>query len=175
MRRFVSLGFLTAFALAVAPVAARAAGVASVGHKAPAFLVQALAGGADVTARDFAGRPLVLNVFASWCPPCREELPRIAAAARSARGRTVFLGIDEQEAAQIAGRFAREMRLPYAIALDEGQFAASYGAVSLPVTIFVDASGIVRAIQHGEIDAATLARDLALVAPRARPAASNAR
>jgi cytochrome c biogenesis protein CcmG/thiol:disulfide interchange protein DsbE len=103
----------------------------------------------------------VLNVFASWCPPCREELPRIASAAHHAKARVAFLGVDEQEAEQMATMFAKQMRLPYPIALDHGQFAASYGARSLPETVFVDAHGTVRAIVHGSISAELLARNLA--------------
>lgn len=74
-----------------------------------------------------------------------------------------FVGVDEQEATEIATTFAKQMHVPYAIAIDHGQFAASYGAVSLPVTIFIDARGIVRAIQHGAIDAPTLEGDLARI------------
>jgi len=159
---------LLALSIASVVPAARAAdaGIAAVGQRAPKFLLETPAGG-DVTLRTYAGKPLVLNVFASWCPPCRAELPLIVTSARR-RPSVAYLGVDAQESAQIATTFARSMSLPYPIAIDHGQFAASYGAVSLPVTIFVDARGIVRAIQHGALDAATLDRDLALIAP-ARP------
>ncbi len=137
--------------------------VATVGKPAPKFLLESPSGGADVTLRSFAGKPLVMNVFASWCPPCRSELPLIAASARRRAGAVAFLGVDAQESSQIATRFARAIGLPFPIAIDHGQFAASYGAISLPVTIFVDARGIVRAIQHGAIDAPALDRDLASI------------
>jgi len=137
--------------------------VASVAQGAPPFVLETPAG-SELTLRSFAGRPLVLNVFASWCPPCREELPRIVSAARRSGTRVAFLGVDEQEAEGMATSFAREMRVPYPIAVDHGQFAASYGARSLPETIFVDAHGTVRAIVHGAIPAATLERNLALIA-----------
>ena len=106
-----------------------------------------------------------MNVFASWCPPCRQELPRIVSAARRSGTRVAFLGVDAQEPAQIATAFAKQMQLPYPIAIDRGQFAASYGARSLPETIFVDAHGIVRAIVHGTISEQILERNLALIAP----------
>lgn len=141
-------------------------GVAVVGGRAPKFLLETPAGG-DVTLAAYARKPLVMNVFASWCPPCRTELPLIAATARRRAPAIAFLGVDAQESSQIAMTFARKMRLPYPIAIDHGQFAASYGAVSLPVTVFVDARGFVRAIQHGAIDAPTLERDLSLIAPHA--------
>jgi cytochrome c biogenesis protein CcmG/thiol:disulfide interchange protein DsbE len=141
---------------------------ARVAAPAPRFDLETPSGG-DLTLDGFRGRPLVLNVFASWCPPCREELPRIAKAARAQRD-VAFVGVDEQEAVEIATTFARAMHLPYPIAIDHGQFAATYGAVSLPETIFVDARGTVRAIVHGTISARTLARDLSLVALRSKPA-----
>lgn len=141
-----------------APVAADD-GRAAVSKPAPKFLLETPTGG-TLTLHDFAGKPLVLNAFASWCPPCRHELPLLAASARRFAPRVTFLGVDEQEATEIAAAFAKQMHVPYAIAIDRGQFAASYGAVSLPVTIFIDRHGIVRAIQHGAIDAPTLARDL---------------
>jgi thiol-disulfide isomerase/thioredoxin len=150
---------------AIAP--ARAGGtVATVAKSAPKFLLETPSGG-SLTLADFAGKPLVINAFASWCPPCRLELPLLAATARRERNRVAFLGVDEQEANEIATTFARSMRLPFVIGLDKGQFAASYGATSLPVTIFIDARGTVRAIQHGAIDAPTLARDLQRIAPTA--------
>ncbi len=148
-------------------VAARSAStVATVAQHAPKFLLETPSGG-SLTLADFAGKPLVINAFASWCPPCRLELPLLAATARRERDRVVFLGVDEQEATEIATTFARSMHLPFVIGLDRGQFAASYGATSLPVTIFIDARGTIRAIQHGAIDAPTLARDLQRIAPTA--------
>lgn len=138
--------------------------VATVAKNAPKFLLETPSGG-SLTLADFAGKPLVINAFASWCPPCRLELPMLAATARRERNRVTFLGVDEQEATEIATSFAKSMRLPFAIGLDRGQFAASYGATSLPVTVFIDAHGTIRAIQHGAIDAPTLERDLKRIAP----------
>ena len=153
---------VAAFAVALTTGALANERVASVQRSAPPFLLESPSG-SDVTLHSFAGRPLVLNVFASWCPPCREELPRIVSAARRTGSRVAFLGVDEQEAEHMATAFAKEMRLPYPIVIDHGQFAASYGARSLPETIFVDAHGTVRAIVHGAISAAALERDLAQI------------
>jgi peroxiredoxin len=142
---------------------ARSDGQARVGAAAPAFVLESAAG-APVGLEAFAGKPLVVNAFASWCPPCREELPRIAAAARATHGRFAFLGVDEQEPVEMGERFVHGMRLPFEVAFDHGQFAASYGVVSLPATIFIDKSGIVRAIHRGTIDARALAAGIAAAA-----------
>jgi cytochrome c biogenesis protein CcmG/thiol:disulfide interchange protein DsbE len=162
-RRVRALAACGAFAsvLVAGAAASAGSGVATVSRPAPPFDLETPGGGDDLTLHSFRGRPLVLNVFASWCPPCREELPRIASAAHHAKARVAFLGVDEQEAEQMATMFAKQMRLPYPIALDHGQFAASYGARSLPETVFVDAHGTVRAIVHGSISAELLARNLA--------------
>lgn len=164
----VLAGFaLAAFGTVVARVPVDATEtVATIGRHAPKFLLET-PNGDSLTLADFARKPLVINAFASWCPPCRRELPMLAATARRERKRVAFLGVDEQEATEIATTFARAMRLPFAIGLDRGQFAASYGATRLPETIFIDTYGTVRAIVHGAIDAPTLARDLERIAPTA--------
>ena len=161
IRSLIAVSAIAALSFGAA-AAASSSGVATVSHPAPAFELETPSGG-NVTLHSFAGRPLVMNVFASWCPPCREELPRIVSAARSAKTRVAFLGVDEQEAEQMATTFAKQMHLPYPIAMDRGQFAASYGARSLPETIFVDAHGVVRAIVHGTISAELLAKNLAAI------------
>jgi thiol-disulfide isomerase/thioredoxin len=134
------------------------------GSAAPAFLLEN-PGGDPFTIASFAGKPLVLNVFASWCPPCLVELPSIIASARKNRGRVAFLGIDEQEPLTIGKAFAREMRIPYPIAFDHGQFAATYGASALPETVFLDRRGRIAAIVHGAMTPGELATDLAKIAP----------
>jgi len=161
--RAVQLALVLCSVELMLPAVAGAGGVATVGKPAPKFLLDTPAGG-ELTLRSFARKPLVMNVFASWCPPCRFELPLFVASARRHAPRIAFLGVDAQESVAIATTFAHTMHLPYPIAIDHGQFAASYGAVALPMTVFVDSRGIVRAIQHGAIDGATLERDLATIA-----------
>jgi thiol-disulfide isomerase/thioredoxin len=112
------------------------------------------------------GKPLVINVFASWCPPCRQELPRIVAAARAHRRTIAFLGVDEQEPVEIGTLFATALKIPYPIGFDAGQFAASDGAHFLPETIFIRADGTVTAIHHGAISGPELERRIAEISVR---------
>ena len=128
---------------------AQAAGV-RVGAAAPAFAVTDF-DGHEITLARFRGRPLVVNVFASWCPPCRSELPRFSAAHKRYGSRVAFLGVDEQEGAEVARRFARTMRIPFTVVLDGGPLAANYRATAIPSTVFVDAPGIVRGLPPGGI------------------------
>jgi cytochrome c biogenesis protein CcmG/thiol:disulfide interchange protein DsbE len=156
----VAIGLLLALGLAVP---AGAAGPAVVGHPAPAFRLADLHGTA-VTLGRFHGKPLYINVFASWCPPCRTELPQIVTAHGRYRDRVTFLGVDAQETAGTAQRFAGEMKIGFPVVIDRGQMAVSYGAASLPESVFIDRNGIVRALVHGAIAPADLERDLALIA-----------
>jgi cytochrome c biogenesis protein CcmG, thiol:disulfide interchange protein DsbE len=146
---------------------ARTAKSAAVGRRAPRFVVDSL-DGRELTLDSFRGRPLVINVFASWCPPCREELPRFVRAHARHSPRVAFLGIDEQESPTIARAFARSMKLAFPVALDEGPMMAAYGAASIPETIVIDAHGIVREIDRGPLAEAALERALALVDVPAR-------
>jgi thiol-disulfide isomerase/thioredoxin len=117
-----------------------------------------------VTLARFAGRPLYINVFASWCPPCRDEFPRIVAAQQRFGGRVAFLAVSTQEAAAPARRFASEMHATFPVAIDRGRMGIAYGAVSLPDSFFIDRHGVVRAVVHGPVDRVTLERDLTEIA-----------
>ena len=132
---------------------------ATVGKRAPSFLVERPAGG-DLTYANFAGRPLLINVFAAWCGNCRIEEPLLRRAYAKYGKRVTFLGIDEQEGVARATAFAKELHVPYPIALDDGQFAATYDTSKIPETILVDARGIVRAVHRGLVSGADLDREL---------------
>jgi cytochrome c biogenesis protein CcmG/thiol:disulfide interchange protein DsbE len=145
------------------PSVAVADGVQGIGQPAHRFVLEKPAGG-ETTLRSFHGRPVLLNVYAAWCGSCRIEEARLIDAYGRYSDRVAFLGVDEQEGAETATSFARQMGVPYPIALDQGQFAATYGATTIPETIFIDAHGIVRAIWHGAIPADRLERELARIA-----------
>lgn len=139
-------------------------GVATPGKRAPRFLV-ARPDGSDLASRTLLGRPLLINVFASWCGNCRIEEPILTRAYAKYGTRVTFLGIDEQEGVAKATGYARALHVPYAIALDDGQFAATYDTSKIPQTILIDGRGIVRAVFRGRVSADTLDRELgALVA-----------
>ncbi|HTJ27707.1 MAG TPA: TlpA disulfide reductase family protein [Candidatus Limnocylindria bacterium] len=146
-----------------AAVPASAGGVATVGKQAPAFRLADLEGG-PLTLQQFRGKPLYINVFASWCPPCRTELPRIVSAHDRFGDRVTFLGVDAQETSGVARRFAQEMKVGFPVALDRGQMAVSYGAAALPESVFIDRHGVVRAVVRGEITPAQLERNLTEIA-----------
>ncbi|MGH7707993.1 MAG: TlpA family protein disulfide reductase, partial [Vulcanimicrobiaceae bacterium] len=134
-----------------------------VGAAAPRFIVDRLTGGV-ISSAGLRGKPAYINIFASWCPPCRQELPAVVGAYSKYRGAVAFLGVDEQEPAVAVRPFVKAMKLTFDVGLDRGQMAATYGASSIPESIFIDRRGVVRAIVHGPISSTTLANDLALIA-----------
>jgi cytochrome c biogenesis protein CcmG, thiol:disulfide interchange protein DsbE len=142
--------------------AAAAAGVAAMGKPAPAFMVDAL-DGSTITA-DFHGKPAYINVFATWCPPCRGEIPRIIRAARQYHGRVTVIFVDEQESPGRVQSFVRTFGMGAPVAIDQGQFAATYGLGSIPLSVFIDRHGIVRLIYRGPIPNGVLHHELAILA-----------
>lgn len=88
------------------------------------------------------GMPVVLNVWASWCPPCRDEAPTLAAAARRYEGSVVFLGVNFQDSRDGAAEFVDVFDWPFASIYDEqGAVARALGLSGIPVTVVLDADG----------------------------------
>jgi thiol-disulfide isomerase/thioredoxin len=145
------------------PTPTPAAGGVQVGKPMPQFYVRAL-DGHYIGQNALRGRAAFINVFATWCAPCRQELPLIVAAYPRYRARVAFFGIDEQEPATKVAPFVKSMKIPYAVGIDEGQVAATYGAASIPHSVFVDKSGVVRAVFTGPLSADELRTRLALIA-----------
>lgn len=92
---------------------------------------------------ELRGTPFVLNLWASWCDPCRAEAPFLERGWRDARRRGVlFLGLDQQDVEEDARAFIRAFDVSYPNVRDPGdRTARSYGATGLPETFFVDARG----------------------------------
>lgn len=102
----------------------------------------------------FRGKPLVLNFFASWCDPCRDEMPLINDLGAKAGDRYNVLGIavDDSRAAVI--EFARETGLVFPIALDlNSTVKRAYRLFGPPATFFIDGQGIIRDVVLGPLTA----------------------
>ncbi len=101
----------------------------------------------------FRGKPLVLNFFASWCDPCREEMPLInELASKAAKDGYSVLGIAVEDNRAAITEFARESKLVFPIALDlNSTVKRAYRIFGPPATFFIDGQGIVRDIVLGPI------------------------
>jgi cytochrome c biogenesis protein CcmG/thiol:disulfide interchange protein DsbE len=134
-----------------------------VGSPAPDVPFTTLNGG-HMQLAALRGRPVWLNFFATWCGPCRTEMPQIERRYRSFAGRgLVVLGVDQQETPPQVEGFAKRLGLTFPLVIDEGPAAARFGVFALPTSVFVDARGIVRAVKTGQMRPADMDADLALI------------
>jgi thiol-disulfide isomerase/thioredoxin len=116
------------------------------------------------------GTPVIVNIWASWCGPCREEAPLLAAAARRDGDRIQFLGIDILDSKDAAARFAQEFRIPYPSLFDEtGAIRSSLGFLGQPVTVFYDAAGTKVQTHSGPLDQRSLTTGIAELLQSAGP------
>ena len=105
-----------------------------------------------LTRTQFAGRPLVINFWASWCVPCRREMPALQGAFRAAGGDIAVIGIATRDGPSAARKFADRVSVHYPLALDPGgRTAEAFGVRGLPTTVFLDRQGREVARRLGEI------------------------
>ncbi len=137
-------------AVAVLVVAAVAVSLATTGagsaappadQPAHAFSVTALGqSGQRVSLSQYAGRPLIVNFWASWCEPCQKETPLLARWYKQQDGHVALLGLDENDSAASALAFARAKGVSYPLGFDPNTIVASaYHVGALPQTFFLDA------------------------------------
>jgi cytochrome c biogenesis protein CcmG/thiol:disulfide interchange protein DsbE len=102
---------------------------------------------------DLRGTPVLINVWASWCIPCREEAPELARFDRQMHERALLVGIDFQDARSDAMAFIREFRWRFPNVRDpRGKLAGRYGLFGLPTTFVIDGQGrIARALTGAQI------------------------
>lgn len=119
---------------------------------------------------ELRGHPVVLNFWASWCIPCREEAPSFDASARAHRGKVAFLGLDVQDLVPDARRFLDELDVPY-VSVHDGtpKSYGAYGLTGVPETYFIDAQGRVVAHAAGAVSRRELEASIAVLL--AEPAA----
>lgn len=133
---------------------------AEIGRPAPAFALPDLRRPAlERSLADFRGRPVVVNFWASWCDPCREEAPELVRVAKAYEGRVAFLGVSILDGREEALGYEREFGLPYPSVRDaSGRVSKRYQVTGVPETIFVDAAGrlvgkFVGALTPGKLEA----------------------
>ena len=145
-----------------------------VGKPVPNFaLADARNPGHVLKLSDFAGKPIVLNFYASWCIPCREEIPAFQAAQATLGDRVQFIGVDYLETAAKATGILDQYHATYPSMLDTNGVVADHYRVSdgLPQTFFIDKDGVLVTRLKGGAVGTVLADALAKIGLKYTPPA----
>ena len=146
---FVVVGLVTAAAVGLLRLRTGDSGpaatvVAARGDAEPAPDVTfAMADGSDAALADYRGRPVVLNFWASWCPPCVAEMGDALGPVHREHGDAVtFLGMNLQDEPEAAQRILDQTGVTYDLAVDPtGEIFAAFEGVGMPTTVFIDSDG----------------------------------
>jgi cytochrome c biogenesis protein CcmG/thiol:disulfide interchange protein DsbE len=143
---------------------------------APAFNLRALDSGQPVSLQQFRGRPVVINFWASWCGPCRQEHPVLEWGQQQFGGQVQFLGVVFEDTEENARRFLYDMGASFPQLIDpSGRTPVDYGVAGVPETYFIDSNGIIKGKHVGPIPPQELAARIQALggggasAPTARP------
>ncbi len=136
------------------------------GHRAPDFRLEAL-DGSQVSLREHEGQVVLINFWATWCEPCRVEIPDLEAVYQARRDDGfAVLGVNSQETRGAVEPFVTSMGVSYPILMDEsGRVAKTYRPVGLPMSVLVDQEGIIQVRHLGLLTADQLQEYLAALLP----------
>lgn len=119
----------------------------AVGEPAPSFEGELLDGSGTFSSADLEGHPTIVNFWASWCIPCRDEAPMLSAAAERYGDRINFLGVNIRDGLDDARAFADQRGLDYTHVRDPDQsIYDDFGLTGQPETFFLDDEGVV--VEH---------------------------
>jgi len=132
---------------------------AAEGSLAPDFELETVSlngstGNGEAWLSDYRGHPVVLNFWATWCFPCRTEIPQfVRAADKYKNDGLVVVGLDLQEGPGLIQPFAQKYGMDYPILVDrDGEVGDKYRLLGLPTTIFIDANGVIQKIFRGPLE-----------------------
>jgi thiol-disulfide isomerase/thioredoxin len=138
------------------------------GAMAPDFELETVAFAGNTPPSDeawlttYRGHPVVLNFWATWCFPCRTEIPQFVAAADKYKDDgLVVIGLDMQQGPALIVPFAEKYGMNYPILIDrDGEVGDKYRLLGLPTTVFIDANGVIQKIFRGPLEEDTEATDV---------------
>jgi peroxiredoxin len=124
------------------------------GNLAPDFLLGTLDSN-EIRLSDLRGKAVVLNFWATWCAPCRQEIPQFVAAHKQfSPDGLVIIGVNMQEGNSIARPYAEDFGMQFPIAIDvDGEVGDEYRLLGLPMTYFIDSDGVIRSVFTGPFQA----------------------
>lgn len=145
-----SIGFIALLAFGLV---AKGGPSIAVGEEAPAASVDRLDGAGQVSLDDYRGEWVLLNFWASWCDPCRDEAPALERFARDHGDEVVVVGMDSRDLSPDAQAFAREYGISYELLHDgDGEVMDSYNVKGLPESFLIDPDGEIAYIYRGPVD-----------------------
>ena len=125
------------------------------GQPAPDFKLKLLDGG-ELALSSFKGRPIIVNFFASWCIPCRDEAPLLNQTALEQSGKgLVIVGVAYSDKPEDTRKFKNEFNLGFPVLMDSDDSRASvqYGIKGVPETFFISRDGVIQSYVPGPVDA----------------------
>ncbi len=126
------------------------------GYRAPDFALPDL-NGKTVRLSELRGKPVLLNFWATWCPPCRKEIPDLQKFHEQYGDKIVLLGINWGEDTEEVKRFLKRYGATYPTLMDEkGKFFVLYQLTGLPTSFWIDEQGIIRGVWLGAMKAETM-------------------
>ena len=136
------------------------------GNRARDFTLETV-DGEKISLQDHVGKAVLINFWATWCPPCRAEIPDIQATYEARQGDGfVVLGVNVEESRATVEQFMGDIEMTYPVLLDErGQVLRMYRINGLPMSVLVDQEGVIQARHVGYLTADQLDKYLADLMP----------
>lgn len=135
----------------------------TLGFLAPDFTLADLNGQMITLSRLF-GKPILLNFWASWCPPCRKEMPELQAFHEQYKDQVIVLGINWAEEPETMRAFLERYDITYTNLLDrQGKAFVAYRLTGIPTTFFLDERGVIRGVWLGPLKTDEIAEDFAKI------------
>jgi peroxiredoxin len=162
-KRIIATQMMIAAALALLTACSGSGGVggtARIGQAAPDWKDPLVTGG-SLSMAQLRGKPVFMDFFATWCPPCNDEAPEVNAAYQQYKPQGLqVIGVDVQENAQKAKQFVDQHQLTYPAVVDSGTLSDLYSINGMPVGVFIDRNGVIRRIEVGQLSSAQLNADI---------------
>ena len=132
------------------------------GELAPDFQLQSI-DGEWISLSDYRGRPVLVNFWATWCGPCREEMPVIESRYRTYYPQLVVLGIESDTSQSDLLDFVRSEGITFPILMGNGSIERDYEIYAYPTSYFIDKNGVIQSVVVGSMNEASLDAELAKI------------